>query len=242
MLIQSHEDVSWIRPSNSEHASPSFLTPKADPKVLPCWVNDYWVLNSNTVLDSYPLLCVDNILADCAKGKIWSHLDMTNSFFQTRVHPDNIHLTAITMPFRLYEWTVMPQGLKNASPIHQCQMNAALQHLIGKICHIYIDDIVIWSSSIAEHIKHIDMAMKALTDAKLFCNKTKCKFFLMELNFFGHHISAQGVEPNSSKAQKVLDWPMPTNSTDVCAFLGLVQYIAIFLPVLANYTYTSSPH
>ena len=73
-LIWSHEDASQIRPSNSEHASPSFLTPKADPKVLPCWVNDYQVLNSNTVLDSYPLLCVDDILADCAKGKIWSHL------------------------------------------------------------------------------------------------------------------------------------------------------------------------
>lgn len=90
------------------------------------------------------------------------------------------------MPFGLYEWT---EGLKNAPPIHQCQMNAALQHLIGKICHIYIDDIVIWSSSIAEHIKHIDMVMKALSDAKLFCNKTKCKFFLMELNFLSHHIS-----------------------------------------------------
>ena len=84
-------------------------------------------------------------------------------------------------------------------------MNATMQHLIGKICHIYIDDIVIWSSSIAEHIKHIDMVMKALTDAKLFCNKTRCKFFLMELDFLIHCISAWGVEPNSSKAQKILD-------------------------------------
>ena len=118
-LIQSHEDAGQIRPSNSEHASPSFLTPKADSKVLPRWVNDYWVLNYNTVLDSYPLPHVDDILADCAKGKIWSCLDMTNSFFQMHVHPDNIHLTAITTLFRLHEWTVMPQGLKNAPPIHQ---------------------------------------------------------------------------------------------------------------------------
>ena len=59
----------------------------------------------------------------------------------------------------------------------------------------------------------------------------------MELNFLGHHISAQGVEPNSSKVQKILDWPAPTNSTDIHAFLGLVWYIAIFLPVLADYTH-----
>ena len=96
---------------------------------------------------------------------------MTNSFFQTRVHPDDIHLTTITTPFGLYEWTVMPQGLKNAPPIHQLRMNAALRHLIGKICHIYFDDIVIWSSSIAEHIKHIDMVMKALTDASFSATK-----------------------------------------------------------------------
>ena len=54
-LLQSHEDAGRIRPSNSEHASPSFLIPKSDPTVLPRWVNDYRVLNSNTVLDSYPL-------------------------------------------------------------------------------------------------------------------------------------------------------------------------------------------
>ena len=69
-LIQSHEDAGRIRPSNSEHASPSFLTPKTDSTVLPHGVNDYRVLNSNTILDSYPLPRVDDILADCAKGKV----------------------------------------------------------------------------------------------------------------------------------------------------------------------------
>ena len=63
---------------------------------------------------------VDDILADCAKRHIWSCLDMTNLFFHTRVHPDDIHLTAVTTLFGLYKWTAMPQGLKNAPPIHQC--------------------------------------------------------------------------------------------------------------------------
>ena len=90
---------------------------------------------------------------------------MTNSFFHTRVHPDDIHLTAVTTPFSLYKWTAMPQGLKNALPIHQCQMNASLRPLIGKICHIYIDDIVIWSNTVAEHVKHINMVMNALIAA-----------------------------------------------------------------------------
>ena len=83
MLIQSHEAAGRIRPSNSSSASPSFLVPKTDQAVLPRWLNDYRALNTNTVLDSYPLPRVDDILADCTKGKIWSKLDMTNSFFQT---------------------------------------------------------------------------------------------------------------------------------------------------------------
>ena len=118
-LIEGHEVASHIQPSNSSSASHSFLVPKTDWTIQPWWVNNYHALNANMVLDSYPLPCVDDIPADCTKGKIWSKLDMTNSFFQTQVHPDNILLTAVTTPFGLYEWTVMPQGLKNGPPIHQ---------------------------------------------------------------------------------------------------------------------------
>ena len=106
--LASTEDANWIRLLNSKHALPSFLTLKADSMVLPCWVNNYCVLNSNTILDSYPLPHVGGILADCMKRKIWSQLDMTNSFFQTHVHPDDICLTVITTLFGLYEWMVMP--------------------------------------------------------------------------------------------------------------------------------------
>ena len=179
-----------MHPSNSSSASPSFLVLKSDPTVLPCWVNDYQVLNSNMVLDLYPLPCNDDILVDCAKGRIWSWLDMTNSVFHTQVHPDDIHLTAVTTPFGLYEWMVMPQGLKNAPPIHQCQVNATLWPLIGKLCHIYVNDIVIWSNTIHEHIRHIDIVMKALSMADVFCNLRKCDFFSTKLDFLGHHISA----------------------------------------------------
>ena len=123
--------------------------------MLPRWVNNYHVLNANMVLDAYPLPCVDDILADCAKGKIWSKLDMTNSFFQTQVHPNDVHLTAVMTPFGLYEWLVMPMGLRNLPPIHQHRMMAALHELLGKIRYIYLDNIVIWFNLVEEHMKHI---------------------------------------------------------------------------------------
>ena len=166
---------------------------------------------------------------------------MTNSFFQTQVHSDNIPLTAVTMPFGLYEWTLMPQGLKNSSLIHQQWMNSVLHKHIGKFCHIYIDDIVIWSNSIDEHKWHIDMVMKALESVKRFCNKQKCKFFLLELDFLGHHISAHGIKPNASKVQQIVDWPTLQNLTDVQVFLGLVHYLASFLPLLVEQTWILTP-
>jgi hypothetical protein len=110
-LIRQHLDAGRIWPSNSAHTSPAFLVPKADTNILPRWVNDYRTLNANTIMDSHPLPRIDDILADCTKGKVWSVINMTNSFFQTRVHPDDIHLTAITTPLGLYEWLVMPMGL-----------------------------------------------------------------------------------------------------------------------------------
>jgi hypothetical protein len=241
VLIKQHLDAGRIRPSSSAHASPAFLIPKADKSVLPRWVNDYRALNANTVIDAHPLLRVDDILADCAKGKIWSKLDMTNSFFQTRVHPDDVHLTAVTTPFGLYEWLAMPMGLRNSPPIHQRRVTAALRQLIGKICHIYLDDIIIWSETAAEHILHVRQVMDALRAAKLYCNPAKCQFFLLEVDFLSHHISAHGIEANSSKVERVLNWPTLKSCTDVRSFLRLVRYILVYLPQLAEHTVTLTP-
>ena len=116
-LIQQHLDAGHIRPSSSPHMSPAFIIPKADPSVLPRWVNDYRQLNKNTVADSHPLPCIDDILNDCTKGKIWGTIDMMNSFFQTPMEPLNIPLTSVSTPFGLFKWMVMPMGLKNVPAI-----------------------------------------------------------------------------------------------------------------------------
>ena len=85
------------------------------------------------------------------------------------------------------------------------------------------------------------MVMKSLRDARLYCNPDKCKFFEKEVDFLGHHISACGIEANSSKIEKIMNWPIPRSATDVRGFLGLVCYIAHFLPRLANYTCVLTP-
>jgi len=231
--IIKEKSLYQIRLSNSKFASPSFIISKMDPTALPCWVNDYRELNSNIIINSHPLPRVDNILADCAKGKIWATIDMTDSFLQTRVHPDDIHLTAVTTPFGLYKWTVMPMGYRNTPSIHQHWVTAALQKYLGKICHIYLDDIVIWSQDIVEHKKNVHLIFQVLIDPKLYCNKKKSKLFLFRVNFLGHTVSQDGIEADEKKAEKIENWPVPMNATETHAFLGLVHYLNVFLPKLA---------
>ena len=85
-LIQQHLAAGFIKPSSFAHASPAFIIPKVDLTVLPCWVNDYHQLNSNMITDSHPIPHIDDILNNCAKGKIWATINMTNTFFQTHMH------------------------------------------------------------------------------------------------------------------------------------------------------------
>ena len=120
-------------------------------------------------------------------------------------------------------------------------MTAALHEYIGRFCHVYIDDIVIWSDNLEEHEKHVDLIMLALCQSHLYLNGKKCQFFLTELDFLGHHVSTHGIEPQLSKCDKIMRWPTPRSATDIRSFLGLVRYIMTFLPKLANHTVILTP-
>ena len=97
-LLQTHLNSEKLHPSNSPFTSLAFIIPKKDPTAAPHWVNNYRQLNSNTVVDNHPLPCIDDILVDCVKGKVWATINMTDSFFQTWIHPDDIGLTAVSTP------------------------------------------------------------------------------------------------------------------------------------------------
>ncbi|KAJ2913109.1 hypothetical protein MD484_g7300, partial [Candolleomyces efflorescens] len=234
-IINDHLTAGQIRPSDSHHASPSFLIPKADPTALPRWVIDYRQLNRNVRLDWTPLPRVDDILADAAKGRYWAKFDMTNSFFQTRMHPDDVPLTATSTPLGLFEWTVMPMGFKNSPQIHQRRMRRALAKYIGKFCHVYLDDIIVWLSSLQEHVQNLRRILSAIRSHKLFLNAKKSVFCATEISFLGHVIGRDGIRPDGSKVDRIHRWPVPQSAKDVRRFLGLVRYLDPFLPQLAQH-------
>ena len=140
---------------------------------------------------------------------------MTNSFFQMHMHPNNIKLTAINMPWGLYEWVIMLMGIKNAPAIHQQRVSTALRLFIGKTCHVYLDDIVIWSCSLADHKHNVTSILTTLKQNKLYCNPKKMKLFSTEIHFLGHRISTNGIEVDKGKADCITLWPTPTSTKQV---------------------------
>ena len=106
------------------------------------------------------------------------------------MHPDDVPLTAVNTPWGLYEWLVMPMGMKNAPAIYQHQVSTPLQPIIKRICYVYLYDIVIWSDNLAKHAKNVCLILQALKDAKLYCNPKKTRLFCTEIHFLGHRISA----------------------------------------------------
>jgi len=154
-IINLRLSQGFIRPSNSQFASPSFLVPKSDPKALPRWVCNYRRINENTIPDNYPMPKISEILSDCAREKFFCKIDLKDSYFQTRMHPGDIAKTAVSTPRGLYEWTVMPMGLRNAPAIQQRRLESALREHLRDICHCFLDDVVGWSGSLAEHIVNV---------------------------------------------------------------------------------------
>ena len=103
----------------------------------------------------------------------------------------------------------------NAPSTHQRRMTDALRELIGKICHVYLDDIIIWSQTVEEHEANVTKVLEALRKANLFCNGSKTTLFSTEISFLGHKISAAGIQADPQKIDRILNWPQPTTATNV---------------------------
>ena len=120
-------------------------------------------------------------------------------------------------------------------------MTDALRHLIGKIYHVYLDNIIIWSQTVEEHEQNVAKVLDALWAAKLFCNKKKSVLFATEVFFLGHIISGLGISANLRKTDQIINWPQPWMSTNAHRFLGLTRYLSAFLPAPAEYTAILTP-
>ncbi|EAL17161.1 hypothetical protein CNBN2070 [Cryptococcus deneoformans B-3501A] len=197
---------------------------------------DFRGLNSVTVKDRTPVPNIDDILQRAARGKVFAKLDLTDAFFQTLMHEPDIEKTAISTPWGLYEWVVMPQGACNSPATQQRRLNEALRNLISVCCEAYVDDIIIWGATDSDLAKNIRAVLTALRNSGFVCSPSKSKFFVDSVSFLGHVISPNHIGPDPKKVEALRAWPSPGCVKDLRSFLGLLQYLRKFIPHIATKT------
>ena len=132
----------------------------------------------------------------------------------------------------------MPLGLSNAVASWQRYMNWVLREFIGKCCEVYLDNILIYSNSVEEHKQNVRAILDILRRHGLIASKSKSQLFTDRIEFLGHYISSNGIEPDSAKLDKITNFPQPQSAGDIKSFLGLVNYLTMFdfLPGLADHS------
>ena len=225
--IKKLEEQGMITRSKSPWASPVVVVEKKGGDLRMCV--DYRPLNKVTKPDSYPLPRIDDLLESFRTANWFSTLDLASGFWQVEMHSEDKEKTAFITDFGLYEFNVIPFGLRNAPGTFQRLMNYVLQEFLGKFIAVYLDDIIIYSKTYEAHLDHITQVFNALRTANLKIKLKKCYFCLPSISFLGHVVGRDGIRVDPTKVEKIKNFPVPTNVSEIRAALGLFSYYRKFI-------------
>ncbi|XP_044572124.1 uncharacterized protein LOC123257372, partial [Drosophila ananassae] len=197
-------------------------------------VIDYRSLNEITIDDKYPIPVMDEILDKLGKCQYFTTIDLAKGFHQIQMDENSISKTAFSTKNGHYEYTRMPFGLKNAPATFQRCLNNLLEDLIYQHCLVYMDDIIIFSTSLEEHILSIKKVFSKLREANLKLQLDKCEFMKKETEFLGHIITTEGIKPNPQKIEAIQKFPIPKTQKEIKSFLGLCGFYRKFIPDFAK--------
>jgi hypothetical protein len=221
-----------IQPSNSPYNSPVWVVPKKmDNSGKPKWrvVIDYRKLNEITVDDRFPIPNIESIFDKLGRAQYFTTLDLAKGFYQILVDEKDRPKTAFSTPQGHYEYIRMPFGLKNAPATFQRMMNHVLRDEINKSCVVYLDDILIFSTSLQEHLVAIRKIFEKLRKHNLKIQVDKCKFFAKQTEYLGHTLTTEGIKPNDKKIEAIKQIKLPTTPKQIKSFLGVTGYYRKFI-------------
>jgi hypothetical protein len=162
-------------------------------------------------------------------ARVFSKIDLRSGYHQLKIQESDIPKTALRTRYGLYEYTVMPFGLTNAPAYFKYLMNKVFMEYLDRFIVVFIDDILIFSKMMEEHEEHLGLVLEKLRSNQLYAKFSNCEFWLTEVTFLGHVISAGGVSVDPGKVKDVLNWMPPTTVSEIRSFLGLAGYYRQFI-------------
>jgi hypothetical protein len=196
--------------------------------------HDYRELNKITTKIRYPLPLIENILHLLSGAKYFTTLDLFSGFWQIEIAECDRHKTAFSCEFGHFQYIRMPFGLCNAPSTFQNAMEIILQPILNTFVMVYIDDIIIFSKDLNDHIAHLKQVFNLLQKAGMKVKVQKCRFARQEVEYLGHIVSQKGIKADPKKLNSVRNFPTPRNLDELRSFLGLANYYRRFIDQFAT--------
>jgi hypothetical protein len=213
--------------SLSPFASPMLLVKKKDNSWRFCV--DYRKLNSISVKNKFPLPIIDELHDEIAGAKFLSTIDLASGFHQIKMVPEDEAKTAFKTHHGHFQFRVMTFDLTNAPGTFQYLMNVIFGKYKRRFILVFMDDILVFSKTLEEHIEHLHIIFPTLLEHKLYIKFSKCTFAQQQLSYLGHIISQHGVSTDPNMTAAMVNWPTPLNFTKLGGFLGLTWYYRKFV-------------
>ena len=222
-----------IRPSKSPYSSNVVIVRKKDGTIRFCV--DFRKLNSKIIKDAYAIPRPEETLHLLVGAKYFTKLDLRSGYWQVEIEEEDKPKTAFQVgTLGFYEFHRMPFGLCNAPATFQRLMEMCMGDMNLRDCLVYLDDIIIFSSSFEEHIDRLTAVFSRLQEHNLKLKASKCEFMMSQVTYLGHIVSQEGIQTDPENTSAIRDWPVPQNIKDVRSFLGFTGYYRRFIQNFAR--------
>ncbi len=192
-------------------------------------VTSQFKANETSFMDEYK-----DVFEGLAGAKWFSKLDVSSGFWQLKLDKASSKLCTFNTPESRYRFLRLPYGILSAPEVYNKTIHMIFEHLPG--VETMMDDIIVWGSNRQEHDGRLRQVLELIRQSNLKLNKEKCEFAVKSLTFVGDVLSEEGVRPDPRKTSAIVNMERPQNKEEVRRFLGMVTYLAKFIPQLSTHS------